>query len=577
MVIPVRRNRPGVREGGIVLVLVSLFLVLLASLALLLVAQTKFLRRIEWSGVTTVRAGLLARSGVERACMESRRGADPVYGGEDYNGDGAWDLSPTSYEQVGQSYRPALFDIDACPVEHALRPSFFSVHDEILVGVDPAPDVNAIDGKPRGFSGRLRGTYIDRAGSRGDTYALKVSLPDGLYVNGGDAAAAWSTGYNLVLAGILTNLAEAIDRSDGADDGVPVDKTDGTRLVFMRPSPGGWTSWDQIRTVALGDSQARLDALKPYLRLTSSVDRKVIAPTAPDLVGSVFTTWADYKMAHTLNGGPIPGPERVGANVVGRAPVYLGWARKQRPVLIALMANLSGIYIDETTATGRSSTDSLGAVKSATLTLDSAAGASWAPGAPTDPCRTAADALFNFAGPLDTWAQWEAFVNGIDFPGLTPAQEAPLQSLLKANFNPNGNLNKFNPNPSRWRPIDKSDMRTYSTEFSLFPQQTEIASAGRILDGAGGLLALRTVEADLAAPRILRIAAQSEFVCDDLGNWDRTGDENATPYRRPGYSVGGEAPFITQGTGDFYTWGQRIDMSGTYSGTWMTGAAPGTP
>ena len=69
---------------------------------------------------------------------------------------------------------------------------------------------------------------------------------------------------------MLGTLAEALDREDGADDALPVTQTDGESLVNLRPA-AGWSSWDQIRSVALGGSQAKLDALRPYLALSATL------------------------------------------------------------------------------------------------------------------------------------------------------------------------------------------------------------------------------------------------------------------------------------------------------------------
>ncbi|MBI4231310.1 MAG: hypothetical protein HY608_10780 [Planctomycetes bacterium] len=572
---------------GIILVLVSALLALLAIAALVMTRLSQAGRAQSRVAVEGVRARLLARSGVERVRMEMPRTAYPGYGGEDYDGTGGFS---DPVETTAQSYAPTVLDVEACPVLYALRPTFFASDGSWAdLSGDPAPDRTEVDGNVRGYSGRLRSQYVDRRGLRGDTYILRVRLDEGICVNGGDPAAGAGVGYNAVVASMLTTLAEAIDRCDGVNNGLPVDGADAAPLMALRP-PAGWGDWAQVEAVAFPAQRAKLDALRPYLTLRGWADRKVIAPTAvPAMSGVRYASWGDFKDAHVGNGGPVPPFESIGGRNVGRRPVYLAWARRNRPVLLALLANLSGIEIDPRRGTplsmvDMSIADTVGLVSTSTIALDTAAG-NWSAANPTlDDCRRVANALQSQNpaadvlevdgrpdGEIDTWEEWNRFC---DMLPLSQAQ----RDILKSNFNPNGDLNKFNPAGFAYRSVDKMGLLTRSTEFSLFPTGgILIESAGRVVDSRGRMLASAVVETSLAGPSVVRLTSQGEFACDDLGNLDVAGGGDETSFRLPGYvGGGGRSLFITESRGSSPTWGHTIDQGGVYAGTWMQGVSGGT-
>jgi hypothetical protein len=244
--------------------------------------------------------------------------------------------------------------------------------------------------------------------------------------------------------------------------------------------------------------------------------------------------------------------------------VSLAWARSRRPILIALLAGLKGLYLDETEARPVNGGDVIGKLATAEIALD------WTQTA--DDCRNLANRIASSASPLDSWEQWNAFCNGIPdtlLAGGTSDLKQAKRDLLKANFNPNSALNKFAPNRSFWKSIDKMDLLAYSTEFSLLPVHGHgIESVGRVLAPDGRLLAGRTLAATVSGPSVLRLTTQREFVCEDLGDPDRPGDE--TGLRLPG------APgFITESTGMDKTWGHRLDAMGLYPGSWLDGDSQG--
>ncbi len=531
------------------------------SMAFVTVSQLE--RRASQQRMHACKALLLARSGLEDALArigagQSAEAVDTRYGGEDWLGDG--DQGPASFDRQQEAFRPGSLDTEACPAVQAMRPSFFA---RDALG---RPALVAADGRLRGYTG------TPGADPSAGTYSLKTSCQAGFWLNGGDPALAAAEGYNAVLRRILGTLAEAIDREDGANDGFPVDEGDGWALVDRRP-PSGWQRWEEVRDLALGASQARLEALKPYLTLAAWVDRKVIRPNATaDLEGKTFLSWADLRTGRSAEfndegalegmGSPVrstPDFERLplaGGRVVGRAPVSLAWARSRRPVLIALLSGLKGLYLDETTACNvnysqaQGLEDAIGTLRAAEIPN------TW--GA-ADVCHTVAQKILLYTGDLSTWDQWNAFCDTLPLTGSPDLKQA-RRDILKANFNPNSDLNKFNPNPSLLRTVDKMDLLVYSTEFSLLPAVDlvqEVGSVGRLTGRDGRVLAVRALSMRLAGPSVLRLTTQREFACEDLGDPDLAGDEG--PPRLPGQAGG---PFLSASTGLGKTWGCRLGRPG---------------
>ncbi len=251
------------------------------------------------------------------------------------------------------------------------------------------------------------------------TYALRIE-GGGFHLNGGDPAQAAALGYNAVLRRMLGTLAEAVDRETTPRRGV-LTESDGWSLLDARPAEG-WKDFDQVRRLALGDSRAKLDLLKPYLCLHAWVDRKVIRPTATvALADRAFQSWAEIRQGKgDMRTNPAAAPtrsppdfERVGTRLVGRAPVDLAWARRHRPALLALMAGLQGLYLGERSCQpmaeqdGLPATDCVGHLRTAEIRLV------W--DTPND-CETAADCVLACPDPLDTWEDWDRFCGGVPFP-----------------------------------------------------------------------------------------------------------------------------------------------------------------
>lgn len=117
-----------------------------------------------------------------------------------------------------------------------------------------------------------------------------------------------------------------------------------------------------------------------------------------------------------------------------------------------------------------------------------------------------------FGGPFRSWAQFNAFVDNLVKEGMiadnrpnlfhdvdgngnvlsnSPAQRRiasqAAADVLKANFNPNLNLNELNPDRVLFTHVDKTDLIVASTEFCFTPMGTfEIESLGRVLAPKSG-------------------------------------------------------------------------------------------
>lgn len=547
---------PGSRRRGLALVLVAGVLAVLVSLAAAFVLMVQMERRSAGRRLAWTKACLLARSGLEDALarldmVQEFESAGGRYGGEDWNANGVLDGVETAAQVHHITAAGSLPDREDCPVRHALRPSFWE--HGASVG---EPRLVAVEGRPRGLSGRLTG----ESGGAGNVYAVKVLESPGLHVNGGNPVTASEDGYDRILKRILGNLAEEL--------GAPLARADGEALVATRPA-GGWVSFEQLRDIALGGSPAKLEALAPYLALDAWVDRKVIRPTVlTALLGVSPKAWSEIKQGVSDDAGPgefrdgrggaIPGVPELEA----RAPVQLSWARARKPVLVALIRDLEGLWLDESTGTPTNDGDTIGTVRSAAIPLGEA--------------RRVADRLQAYGGDLSSWSGFHAFCDTLDasvFSG-TPTEIQAKRDVLKANFNPNSDLRAFNPNPTLWKRVDKNDLLMYSAEFSTVPCRHRIECAGRLLD-ANGTVRGECVLALSQETSQIRLTTQGEFMAEDLGRLEEAGDEPAASVRMPGFRAPGAPDLFSQSRGAAVTWGHSLSATSQYPGTWLQGGSRG--
>ncbi len=555
---------PSRPRAGLALIIVLGILGVFVVVAVCFVSLAQLERQASQRRIHATQALLLARSGLEDALArlasdQDTESTESRYGGEDWNDNAVLDGPETTAQIHHRTVAGTRPDRDSCPLPHALRPSFSVLERTPL---PRRPFLRMIEALPRGFSGQLSA----KSGSE-PAYALKISWEGGFCLNAGNpgfrsdptAVSDANTNHRRLLG----LLAEALDREDGANDGIPLDETDGFALIDRRPMEG-WSSVEQAFRQGLGGVGAKAEALREYVCLHAWADRRVIRPNATAaMVDKPYSSWGEIKLDHAPNPfdptSRAPDFERAGGLPVGRPPIYLGWARRREPALVALFSGLRGLYLDELESTSFRGppSDLIGHLRVAEIAN------AWSP---ADECHRTALALLQSTSDLSTWEGWNRFCDTLPFTGASDLVEAK-RSLLKSNFNPNSDLNKFNPNNSLMRLIDKSDLLAHSTEFTLLPLgRRRIESLGRVLDSRGRLLAARRLQILLPAPSVLRLSTQREFVCEDLGSPAFAGDE-------AGVRLPGAPGFVSmsQGTLDARTWGHRIDMRTVYPGTWLDG------
>ncbi len=535
---------------GIALLVVLGILGVLAVLATAFMTLARMERRASHRRTHATRAFLLARSGLEDVLARLASGQDPDrspgrWGASDADADGVLNVVERA-QHVGAVPTPEE-DLEACRIRDALRPTW------AVLEASGSAVLEGVDGRRRGASGRMA------SGS----YSVRVSREEGLYVNGGDPTAGPAVGYNAVLGRILGTLAEGLRRELGR----PVLQDDGLALLLRRPA-SGWRDLDHVAEV-LGWSRAKVEAFRPYLAFRAWTDKRVIVPNASPAPGMDVHNWGSIKLQRPASpsGSREPDFERIGGRVVGRAPVSLPWAARHKPVLVALIAGLSGVYLDESYAAAELDVDG-GDADSVGLLRRTLIFNGWSS---TDNCHRAASAIAaTWCSGDPTWQDFEAFCDTLPFGAAvtgTTAERQALRDIVKANFNPNSDLNKFNPDRSHWRSVDKADLQSYSTEFcpGPSPRGCEVESSGRVTGPGGELLAQRTLKAVLDPPGILRLSTQREFVCEDLGSLDLPGDE--TDPRLPGHFR-----YVSESRGGERTWGHALDLRARYgSGCFLNG------
>ncbi len=500
----VRPIAPAVRtRHGLALILVAGVLGILAVLATAFVTMAQLERKASAQRLNATRAALLARGGLEDALARLSAGQDPglpgnAYRGEDWDDDGA----VIGLESAAEVYGPGQANLLDCPVQHALRPSFFQRHPSDLDSQGrPAPDRLRIEGRERGMSGHL---YADTRAA-GHTYALKVEDESGkINVNGGFLDAQDRDDVNqdgisegdgipdhqdpfvtsLAVAG-LPAAANGIGRGWNAqlvrvlnllgmqpEVGVP---NLGTLTLQGRP-PGGYRS-----ITALQQRLGTTKDLSPYLTVSSWVDAKVVHPNGYAGQASVYSH-CDVKKTRA----PLALEEG------GRPPVNLNAA--SRPVLLALLVSLQGTtwYHPRYPRTYMISPAMARAIAAAMIA----------------------------ARPFGSWGEFGAFCDGL-VPTAISGMDASSQGggnlcgadLLKANFDPNTLSNKELPDQLMWRWIDKSDLTIWSTEGCLSPTGTfRVSATGRLLDGRGRLVAEAGASTTVEAFRPARQTTQKDFV-----------------------------------------------------------------
>jgi len=467
-------------------------------LALCFISMSRLERKASRQRLNATQALLLARSGIEDVLARLASGQDPLMNGTGYAGED-WDASGAlnGLEVSAEAFHRGSLNQGDCPLPCSLRPSFFrrSLRDLDAFGC-PAPALLKVDGFQRGYSGKLGG---DPSGT-GNAYALKIEDESGkINVNGGfldtgdrDADALpdcqdpdvrvttdlkdTGQGWNGQLTRILNLL--------GSQPEVGIVNL-GTDAVTRRPT-GGYPS-----LAALQAALTTTTDLSPWITTRNWIDTKVVHPNGYPTqdAKTTFRGMNDIKKDR----------KQLALEEGGRPPVNLNTA--SRPVLQALLQGLKG-------------TTWQGVGLGRTYQID-AATASAISGRILTRRATA---------PFVTWSEFSAFCDTlVDQDVITGMVASTAEfvgggnlcgaDLLKANFDPNTDLNKNLPDQILYRWIDKSDLSVWSTEGSLTPTGILRASSlGRVMASDGRLLAQRQVSVSLEAFRILRQTTQQDFI-----------------------------------------------------------------
>ncbi|MFC1586998.1 hypothetical protein ACFL54_01700 [Planctomycetota bacterium] len=101
----------------------------------------------------------------------------------------------------------------------------------------------------------------------------------------------------------------------------------------------------------------------------------------------------------------------------------------------------------------------------------------------------------------------------IDYPYWSEYGRKILLDLLLANFNPNSQLNDFNPDRHVFRMVDKAQLTRYSTEFCFEPTGCfQIDSLGQVMQAEGSVTASQKISTVIKAFDMFRISTQDQFM-----------------------------------------------------------------
>ncbi|MBI2931034.1 MAG: hypothetical protein HYY16_05235 [Planctomycetes bacterium] len=549
MFVPCTRSRP--RQGAVLVVVLGVLTILaLLATTFALIQSTE--RSVSRSYLDGVRARLLARSGIEDGVARLKdlfpaRSFDPA--------NKAWRYYGNSLDET----QPA-FDL---PLYLAGNPSF-AHEDEALQNPSDdrvRPRQVVIERKNLGFSGMMdSGTY----GPHADHFALKVTDLSGcLHVNDGiENGPDGSVSQNLKR--ILNILGQML--------GVP---DLGSRIVAARPADGYRTKQALLSVL----NQEEFAKVRDYLTTYAWVDPNVANPVplseklaslypvqtfrgtprlfrlnrSRDAAGKVFSQDLQFcpPAFPTDNSIKVYGLDQLNPQwieIVRRAPVNVNTA--PRPVLVALLSDLRGFFLsDRRRNNPRWSGDLYQSFRqqnshSPDGTEGDEIGFLYQTRPIVGPGSTVTDGISAFviadeiiacrdrrsspnpphidyaavpwAGPFQTWRQWNRFCDSLvetgllkddrpiffdydpqkcDATGHGPLIPSDFQrqfaaraiaDVLKSNFNPNLHLNELNPDENLYTVVDKTDLIVNSTEFCFISTgHFEIQSLGRVLRPVG--------------------------------------------------------------------------------------------
>jgi hypothetical protein len=572
----------GKRKGAVLIIVLGV-LAVLALLATTFATLQATERQVAQNYLDTVRAKLLAQTGVQEAAARLKEFFPSRYfdTGGLLTGNPPrpwkwWGKDKAPYETA----EPNPLD----KLEESTNPSFAieisSTTGQVKNPQDPfrdgvTPKQLTIENVSVGLSGA---STSGRYALHGDNYALKVSdLSGRIYVNDGlDGGPNGSVSQNLKR--ILNLLGRQINAAQLGD-----------KILQNRPPTGYRSEQDLLK--ALGFDDVMYNRVKEFVTVYAWVDRNVanpvpLSPVVADRMraatgvtyfrgnpplyrfGSSRDSFGKEIMPppYNFNTSPPLGPDaqqiRIWGQdslnpqwieIVSRAPVNVNAA--SREVLISLLTDLKGFFVSDRRRNnprwkgdlylsfkqqnmlGPSGTsgDEFGYLME-TLPIVGPGGTQADGISAFDlaneiiACRNRSisrwanygdTALYPWAGPFQTWHQFYAFIDNlvakfsntgmikdgllkdmrpiyydyqeeVDDPsgygGLVPSAVQRnygcqgIADVIKANFNPNLQLNILNPDENMFLVVDKTQLMCNSNEFAFMPTgYFEIESLGRVL------------------------------------------------------------------------------------------------
>jgi len=415
-----------------VLIIVVCMAAILSLLAITFVMLASIERSVSSNYVDLVRARMLATAGVDAAMLRLRTDASRRL----YN-------APTDPWFYAGTYVNGVPQPDT-PLEEADLPSY---RGGALV----------VDGRPRGYSGLLAGTYT----LLGDSYALRIT----------DLAAKFEiNGRETHIAEMLNALGRGIVRLDRRPDPI---RDRGSSIIALRNGryDGRFRSLADLGSIL---TTGEIELLRDYVTLDSWRDASVIEPRPQDP--------ARWPVEHYDFEPPAGYP--------GRHPVNLNTA--PLPVLFACITGLSARIMKG---------DRLRDVPPIT------------DGQAMNVARQIGEE--RETRPFQTWEAFEEWC-WEDLESISKDQ----RGVLMANANPNTRLNKFAPDATERtagqsidRPADKTDLTYHTTEFTLWDLGWfQVESLGRVLDADHRLVACAKLLAVVKVYDIARHTTQRDFV-----------------------------------------------------------------
>lgn len=383
------------------------------------------------------RAKVLAQTGLERAIVEFHNNPYVYFVN---NNNPIWFYWGKDLNHTNQA------ENIECASENALCPSF-------AAGI-----LENVNGKKIGYS-----AIISRVReSSADLYILKIiDTSSQIYLNG--------TGSGTI--NLLNNLGKTLG----------IDSNLGNRIIHARQNlPNNSFSVKEELKEILKEKEYK--KIEPYVTIWGVPNLKVIKPKSFSERAVPVSLGQDIVRLSQLNPGTL--------DLEPRVPININTAPK--PVLVSAIREIAGWYLGlaDVTNPGLEGGDEIpanqfsyekepilriGVIREAKIEDKLA--------------ERLAELIIKerLSQPFLSWDEFNKFcgrllAEGVFGPISTPAQRELSQAkadLLKASANPNTDLNKFNPNPTMARLIDKSDITVHTTEFCFQPQgYFEIESTG---------------------------------------------------------------------------------------------------